>query len=81
MIVVGAAAVALIAAAPAGAIYHGTPVAAGDAPWSVTLTARSVACGGALIGRTRRASGTPLGCSVTARTAGGWATEDSYNLL
>lgn len=22
-----------------------------------------------------------LGCSVTARTAGGWATEDSYNLL
>jgi secreted trypsin-like serine protease len=44
-----AAALALVAAAPAGAIYHGTPVAAGDAPWSVTLTARSVACGGALI--------------------------------
>jgi hypothetical protein len=32
--------------------------------------------------RTRRASPTTkLGCSVTARTAGGWATEDSYNQL
>jgi hypothetical protein len=32
-------------------------------------------------GRTHRAGARPLGCSVTARTAGGWATEDSYNLL
>jgi hypothetical protein len=28
-------------------------------------------------GRTRR--GGPAGCSVIARTAGGWAREDSYN--
>jgi hypothetical protein len=30
-------------------------------------------------GRTR--TGGPAGCSMTARTAGGWATEDSYNQL
>jgi secreted trypsin-like serine protease len=30
---------------------------------------------------TRAEVSTPLGCSVTARTAGGWATEDSYNTL
>lgn len=44
-----AVAVALAVAAPAGAIYHGTPVAPGDAPWSVALTGMSLACGGALI--------------------------------
>ena len=31
--------------------------------------------------RTRRDTRARLGCSVTARTAGGWATEDSYNQL
>jgi Trypsin len=30
---------------------------------------------------TRRDTPARLGCSVTARTSGGWATEDSYNLL
>ncbi|HET6505814.1 MAG TPA: serine protease [Baekduia sp.] len=47
-----AAAVALglaAAAPPAGAIFHGAPVAAADAPWSVALTGMSLACGGALI--------------------------------
>jgi hypothetical protein len=31
--------------------------------------------------KTRRDGPARLGCSVTARTAGGWATEDSYNEL
>ncbi len=30
-------------------------------------------------GRTRRVTSGRVGCSVTARTPGGWATEDSYN--
>jgi hypothetical protein len=30
-------------------------------------------------GRTRRVRSGRVGCSVTARTPGGWATEDSYN--
>jgi hypothetical protein len=30
-------------------------------------------------GRTRRVTSGRVGCSVTARTSGGWATEDSYN--
>ena len=39
---------AVPAAAPA--IYHGTPVAPADAPWSVALTSRGhLGCGGALI--------------------------------
>jgi hypothetical protein len=40
---------ALLPAVPAGAIFHGTPVAPADAPWSVTLTGMGVACGGALV--------------------------------
>ncbi|MDA0182361.1 serine protease [Solirubrobacter phytolaccae] len=32
-------------------------------------------------GRTRTLTSGRVGCSVTARTAGGWATEDSYNQL
>jgi hypothetical protein len=32
-------------------------------------------------GTTRRDGPGAVGCSVTARTAGGWATEDSYNQL
>ena len=32
-------------------------------------------------GRTRSVTKGRVGCSVTARTAGGWATEDSYNQL
>jgi secreted trypsin-like serine protease len=40
------------AAAPA--IFHGTPLAPTDAPWSVALTARGhLGCGGALIARDR----------------------------
>ena len=39
-------AAALIASA---SIFHGTPVAAGQAPWLVTLTTRGPFCGGALI--------------------------------
>jgi secreted trypsin-like serine protease len=35
--------------ASASAIFHGTPVNAADAPWSVTLTGMGVGCGGALI--------------------------------
>jgi hypothetical protein len=37
------------AAAPASAISGGTPVAAADAPWLVTITKGRVVCGGALI--------------------------------
>jgi hypothetical protein len=40
---------AAVTAAPAGAIYHGTPVAPADAPWSVALTGMGLACGGALV--------------------------------
>jgi hypothetical protein len=40
---------ALAVAAPARAIYHGAPVPPAEAPWSVALTGRSLACGGALI--------------------------------
>ena len=32
-------------------------------------------------GKTRRVTKGRVGCSVTARTSGGWATEDSYNQL
>ncbi len=32
-------------------------------------------------GKTRRVKSGRVGCSVTARTRGGWATEDSYNAL
>jgi hypothetical protein len=32
-------------------------------------------------GHTRRVRHGAIGCSVTARTAGGWATQDSYNRL
>jgi hypothetical protein len=39
----------LAAASPAGAIFHGAPVAPVEAPWSVALTGMSLACGGALI--------------------------------
>jgi hypothetical protein len=39
----------LAAAPPAHAVYHGTPVAPAEAPWSVALTGMSLACGGALI--------------------------------
>lgn len=42
-------AAALAVAAPAGAIFHGAPVAPADAPWSVALTGMSLACGGVLI--------------------------------
>jgi hypothetical protein len=43
----------------------------------LVLPGHRVAVGG---GRaTRPAGARPLGCTVTARTAGGWATEDSYN--
>lgn len=40
----------LVVPAAAPAIFHGTPIAPGDAPWSVALTARGhLGCGGALI--------------------------------
>jgi hypothetical protein len=49
-----AALAALALPATAGAIFHGTPVAPGDAPWSAALTARGhLSCGGALIARDR----------------------------
>ncbi|WP_445151409.1 S1 family peptidase [Baekduia sp. Peel2402] len=40
---------ALAFPASASAVFHGAPVAAGDAPWSVALTTRGLACGGALV--------------------------------
>jgi hypothetical protein len=40
---------ALGAAAPAGAIYHGRPEPAQDTPWLVSLTTQGPVCGGALI--------------------------------
>jgi hypothetical protein len=42
-------ALAAATAPPAAAVFHGTPVAAADAPWSVALTGRALACGGALV--------------------------------
>jgi hypothetical protein len=48
--------------------------------WRRTTHARVISVSGTH--RTRHASPTTkLGCSVTAHTPGGWATEDSYNLL
>ena len=32
-------------------------------------------------GKTRRVTSGRVGCSVTARTSGGWAVEHSYNRL
>lgn len=47
--VAAVAALALCAATPAQAVFHGTPVGPAEAPWSVALTGMSLACGGALI--------------------------------
>jgi len=46
--------------------------------WRQSATKRTYLKGG---GMTRRVRTGRVGCSVTARTAGGWATEDSYNQI